>query len=91
MILLARVLSVQTIRDQPIAVELVKDPVCIVLHRCRKNDQLIRLAHLLEKFVRTRSDEKVPTRLRVIKFIFWIVQVNSTTTWHLNEMNQCLV
>lgn len=47
-------LPVQTMSYEPILIYLIQDPVGVVRHRRRKNDKLIMLGELFQKFVAAR-------------------------------------
>lgn len=51
-------LSVKSVGDALLLVDLVEHPVCVVLHGCGEDDHLVDLAHLFEEFVASRSDSE---------------------------------
>ena len=54
------VLAVQPVRDQlAVRVELVDDPVSVLLDTRREDDDLVELRHFLKEFVAKRSYQKV--------------------------------
>lgn len=60
-------LSVQAIGDAFLLIDLVKHPVCVVLHRSCKDDNLVNLTHLLQEFVASRSNaERAFTTIFII-------------------------
>jgi hypothetical protein len=52
-------LAVKPIRYVAFSVKLIKDPIGIVLHSCRENDNFEVLRHLFEECLGTRSDQEL--------------------------------
>jgi len=53
-------LTIQPIRDQlSRRVQLINDPVSVLLDTCREDDNLIILGHFLQKLRAIRPDQKV--------------------------------
>ena len=58
MTIVESVLSVESVGDKVIRVELVQDPVSVVLHGCCEDYQLIVLRHFFEELSSTWPDQK---------------------------------
>lgn len=43
----ATAVAIESESDVPLLIQIIKDPVCIILEACCKNDQLVMLLHLL--------------------------------------------
>jgi hypothetical protein len=51
-------LSVKTVRDTFLLVNLVEHPVSVVLHGCSEDNNFVELTHLLQELVASRSDSE---------------------------------
>ena len=51
-------LSVKTVRDAFLFINLIENPVSIVLHSCSKNYNLVELTHFFEELITPRSDSE---------------------------------
>ena len=65
-------LAVKPIRDVAFSVKLIKDPVGIVLHSCRENDDFEVLRHLFQECLGTRSDQELPIEVPA-GAVAWVV------------------
>ena len=81
MTIVESVLSVESVGDKVIRVELVQDPVSVVLHGCCEDYQLIVLRHFFEELSSTWSDQKSSNLRLYLRIV----------THTLNIMDECFV
>ena len=81
MTIVESVLSVESVGDKVVRVQLVQDPVSVVLHGCCEDDQLIVLRHFFKELSSTWPDQKSSDLRLYLRIV----------THTLNIMDECLV
>ena len=71
----ARMLPVEPIGDILVFIDRVEDPVGVVLHRSRENDNFIHFGHLTEEFLATGPDSEAPLTVHFVVVDERLVQV----------------
>ena len=71
----ARMLPVEPIGDILVFIDRVEDPVGVVLHRSRENDNFIHFGHLTEEFFATGPDSEAPLTVHFVVVDERLVQV----------------
>ena len=65
-------LAVKPIRYVAFSVKLIKDPIGIVLHSCRENDDFKILRHFFQECLGTGSDQELPIEVPA-GAVTWVV------------------